>query len=389
MDIGRYMRVVSECDKIQRNLTRVEDLVVNNHVNINRLASKTKEETDNINNDINYLSQDIAHNSSNIKNLQERLENFEENTGEAFENNYKELNDKITDNDNDISILFDKTMDADQRLTTIEDTLPDKADKIHTHTISDVINLQTSLNGKANTSHTHNSSDINFNSSISFDNNSLEPRSITFQSGNDDNGRILFGSTGPDAGYLEIATGDNANEPIYVRQYHINGSEPFGTLTREAKLLDENGNTSFPGNLSIGGNIVGNLSVDGNISGNNITVSGNINGNNLKISNEIVLGSTFHMYKSGGIWFKSYDSQPVYASVCDAYGNDTHTNKLCDIKGNAQFLKNVTADSFTAGTLITTPRITLRNRYDSTIGINNDNEKNRLNCNNLYIYRNQ
>ena len=380
------MRIVSECDKIQRNLTRVEDLVVNNHVNINRLATKTKEETDNINNDINYLSQNIAQNSSNISNLQDRLEIFEQSTEESFKNNYKELNDKITENDNDISLLFDNDSKADQRLTAVENTLQYKADKIHTHTISDINNLQTSLNGKANKSHTHNSSDINFNSSISFENTSLEPRSITFQSGNDDNGRILFGSTGPDAGYLEIATGDNANEPIYVRQYQINGSKPFDTITREVKLLDENGNTSFPGNLSIGGNIVGNLSIDGDISGKNITGSGNINGNNLKISNEIVLCSTFHVYKGGGIWFKSYDSQPVYASVCDAYGNDTHTNKLCDIKGNAQFLKNVTADSFTAGTLITTPRITLHNRYDSTIGINNDNEKNRLNCNNLYIY---
>ena len=46
-------------------------------------------------------------------------------------------------------------------------------------------------------------------------------------------------------GKLEIATGDDGNEPIYVRQYNSSGQ-----IVREISLLDASGNTIFPGNLS-------------------------------------------------------------------------------------------------------------------------------------------
>lgn len=49
-----------------------------------------------------------------------------------------------------------------------------------------------------------------------------------------------------DAGYLEIATAGNSDEPIYVRQY----SGAFKTLTRTLTLLDGSGNTTLPGTLS-------------------------------------------------------------------------------------------------------------------------------------------
>ena len=55
---------------------------------------------------------------------------------------------------------------------------------------------------------------------------------------------IKGGGSG-DSGYLEIATHDNSNEPIYVRQYGANNS-----LTRTATLLDGSGNSSFPGRVS-------------------------------------------------------------------------------------------------------------------------------------------
>lgn len=48
------------------------------------------------------------------------------------------------------------------------------------------------------------------------------------------------------AGYAEIATADEANEPIYVRQY----TGMFQNLIRTLTLLDGNGNTSFPGEVS-------------------------------------------------------------------------------------------------------------------------------------------
>lgn len=64
--------------------------------------------------------------------------------------------------------------------------------------------------------------------------------------------RILVGGSATDQGFAEIATADNGNEPIYVRQY----SGAFATVTRTLTLLDSAGNTGLPGNLTTGGSIV-------------------------------------------------------------------------------------------------------------------------------------
>ena len=60
-----------------------------------------------------------------------------------------------------------------------------------------------------------------------------------------DNFRIRIGGSN-DAGYAEIATADNGNEPIYIRQY----GPGFTTATRTATILDGSGNTSFPGTVT-------------------------------------------------------------------------------------------------------------------------------------------
>lgn len=61
--------------------------------------------------------------------------------------------------------------------------------------------------------------------------------------GANDQWRIYGRSTAPNSGYLEIATADDASEPIYVRQY----TGVFTTLSRTLTLLDANGNTTMPG----------------------------------------------------------------------------------------------------------------------------------------------
>lgn len=58
-----------------------------------------------------------------------------------------------------------------------------------------------------------------------------------------DYAQIIAGGTASDSGYLEINTGDNGNEPIYVRQYSA------GTLKRTLTLLNGSGNTIVPGNI--------------------------------------------------------------------------------------------------------------------------------------------
>lgn len=70
--------------------------------------------------------------------------------------------------------------------------------------------------------------------------------------GENDRFRIRVGGA-TNAGWVELATSDDGNEPIYFRQYAYksDATEPtFGTLTREAILLDASGNTTFPGTLT-------------------------------------------------------------------------------------------------------------------------------------------
>lgn len=62
--------------------------------------------------------------------------------------------------------------------------------------------------------------------------------------GDNDQFRIRVGG-GSNDGWAEIATADDGNEPIYVRQY----TGVFTNLVRTACLLDGSGNTKFPGRV--------------------------------------------------------------------------------------------------------------------------------------------
>lgn len=85
------------------------------------------------------------------------------------------------------------------------------------------------------------------NGNISFSNSGTGFRGINYGTmGDNDQWRIGGAATGSNAGYMEIATADDGNEPIYVRQY----TGVFSSLTRTATLLDGSGNTSFPGTVS-------------------------------------------------------------------------------------------------------------------------------------------
>lgn len=71
-------------------------------------------------------------------------------------------------------------------------------------------------------------------------------RQVRFQGGDNDYGRVAYGGTAPNAGWMEIASCDDGNEPIYARQY----TGVFTTVKRTATLLDANGNTVFPGTVT-------------------------------------------------------------------------------------------------------------------------------------------
>ena len=92
-----------------------------------------------------------------------------------------------------------------------------------------------------------------------------------------DSFRIKIGGSN-DSGYAEIATADNGNDPIYVRQY---GSR-FTTATRTATILDESGNTSFPGKVTASSGFSGTLNSSNIVSssdtfGGQLTVKRNSN----------------------------------------------------------------------------------------------------------------
>lgn len=71
-------------------------------------------------------------------------------------------------------------------------------------------------------------------------------RQVRFQGGDNDYGRVAYGGTASNAGWMEIASCDDGNEPIYARQY----IGVFTTVKRTATLLDANGNTVFPGTVT-------------------------------------------------------------------------------------------------------------------------------------------
>ena len=86
----------------------------------------------------------------------------------------------------------------------------------------------------------------NATSSYKVENTVTGTNSVELVRGNmadNDQFRILIGGTASNSGYVELATADDATEPIYVRQY----TGVFSSLVRTATLLDGSGNTTFPG----------------------------------------------------------------------------------------------------------------------------------------------
>lgn len=79
-------------------------------------------------------------------------------------------------------------------------------------------------------------------SDLRFANVSTGTRGIIGTIADNDFWRVVGRANATDAGYLEIATGDSANESIYMRQY----SGIFGTLKRTFTVLDESGRSRAP-----------------------------------------------------------------------------------------------------------------------------------------------
>jgi hypothetical protein len=120
--------------------------------------------------------------------------------------------------------------------------------------------------------------------SIGFSDSALLKRGMYGTMGGSDYWFIGASATATNSGYIEIATGDDGTEPIYIRQY---GGDPYttGTVARTATILDGSGNTTFPNTLTAttlvksGGTSLQYLMADGSVSTitNNITGTGTTN----------------------------------------------------------------------------------------------------------------
>lgn len=98
-----------------------------------------------------------------------------------------------------------------------------------------------------------------FTGNVDFGSINTGSRGISGIVGSNDYWRVVGAAGAENAGILEIATADDANEPILVRQY----SGAFASVAREAYLLDGSGNTSFPGSITSKGQAVPRVSVSG------------------------------------------------------------------------------------------------------------------------------
>ena len=143
---------------------------------------------------------------------------------------------------------------------------------------------------------------------------------------NDDSARIRIG--GSDNGWLEIATSDNGNEPIYARQYSGSFRQNAAkTVTNEAVLLDGAGNTKFPHNVTATnfvGHLAGNADTATNVAWSGVTGKPNLA---LKDGDTIYTNDWFRSrgatgwynesygggwYMTDSTWIRAFNNKSVY-----------------------------------------------------------------------------
>jgi len=213
--------------------------------------------------------------------------------------------DKYTKSEMDIKLkTITDSLSSSFDITTLNETIANKAEKVHNHSIIDVNGLQSTLDSKAPINHNHTIYNVNglqsaldskalsvhthkvtdimdiysieeidsllaeinstlvtkvdTNTKISgllkFDSNDINTYAgISGTCSGNDYWRVIGVSPEViDNGYIEIATADNGDDPIVVRQY----SGVFETIIRTLTLLDKTGDTHIPGNLYLGDKIL-------------------------------------------------------------------------------------------------------------------------------------
>lgn len=139
---------------------------------------------------------------------------------------------------------------------------------------------------------------------ILFSNSGTTTRQLRFTVGDNDYGRVAAGATAANSGWIELASADDGNEPVYVRQY----TGVFSSIKRTATLLDSSGNTSFPG-------VVTAPTFKGALAGNADTASslykyssGNTGSSNSGYWYKLASTSVSTQYANNNLHFSIYDS---------------------------------------------------------------------------------
>ena len=158
-------------------------------------------------------------------------------------------------------------------------------------------------------------------------------RQIKGTCGVNDFWRIGGGATKESAGFMEIATAENANEPIYVRQY----IGVFATIKRTATLLDADGNTSFPG-------IVAAAKFKGALEGNASTASNASKVNGHTVNADVPSGAKFtdtntwrgiqdNLTSTSTSDSLSANQGKVLKGLVDGKANSSHTHTWSQVTG--------------------------------------------------------
>ena len=137
------------------------------------------------------------------------------------------------------------------RLAACETAIAGKASSSHTHAISDITDLSTTLNNCAKLNAANTFTVYQTMPGIQLTNTVADIYFCPSDTSKTDRARIRYDESSSNSGFLEITTGDDGNEPIYVRQASYSNYDPFGTIVRTLTLLDSSGNTSIPGTLSV------------------------------------------------------------------------------------------------------------------------------------------
>lgn len=219
-------------------------------------------------------------------------------------------------------------------------------DSAHSWTATEVYNYMTARVLKAGDT---------MSGDLLFSNSGTTTRQVRGIVGDNDYWRIAGGATAANAGYMELATADDGNEPIYVRQY----TGVFTTVKRTLTLLDANGNSNFPGNITCVGApqtvTAANMAFNGGVQLREAGAVGNAQsaieygprisfhwGNRVAKSITLHSNGTFYFRDQNGTTRSTIDANVVGALTGNVTGNCSGSSGSCT--GNAATATKATND---------------------------------------------